>query len=264
MKKIIIFCIVFSLFLTYFTSNIQALEPVDPGAPSLSPTSTPFENPKGFENAPLPGINCGISNSNTAKCCVFPPPPKAEITKQNSVFDPVFDILNGILAAVVQPAITGIYEIGTSNLNKEPCVQGFPSTPGNIENPSCICIDEKKSAITALETLCKANPTEEAACVSCIRDEGGILTGLGCIRADFKGFVEDVILRIGVGVAGGTSLLCILFAAFQMQTSGGNAEKLKKAQELLTNCITGLMVIIFSTLILKIIGADILRIPGFK
>jgi hypothetical protein len=77
-------------------------------------------------------------------------------------------------------------------------------------------------------------------------------------------FITQKILGTGVGVAGGISMLCIMFAAFQMQTSSGNAEKIKKAQELLTNCITGLMVIIFSVLILKIIGIDILKLPGFR
>ena len=49
-----------------------------------------------------------------------------------------------------------------------------------------------------------------------------------------------------------------------MQTSQGNPEKLKKAQEMLTSCIMGLMLIIFSVLILRLIGVDILKIPGFN
>ena len=84
------------------------------------------------------------------------------------------------------------------------------------------------------------------------------------MSANLQEFIEKTILGTGVGLGGGISLLCIMFSAFQMQTSAGNAEKLKKAQELLTNCIIGLMVIIFSVLILKIIGVDILRIPGFN
>ena len=39
---------------------------------------------------------------------------------------------------------------------------------------------------------------------------------------------------------------------------------LKKAQELITSCIMGLMLIIFSIFILRLIGVDILKIPGFE
>jgi len=48
-----------------------------------------------------------------------------------------------------------------------------------------------------------------------------------------------------------------------MQSSQGNPEKLKKAQEMITSCIMGLMLIIFSVFILKLIGVNILKIPGF-
>jgi len=49
-----------------------------------------------------------------------------------------------------------------------------------------------------------------------------------------------------------------------MQSSQGNPEKLKKSQDMITSCIMGLMLIIFSIFILKLIGVDILKIPGFS
>jgi hypothetical protein len=69
---------------------------------------------------------------------------------------------------------------------------------------------------------------------------------------------------MGIGLAGGVAMLCIMYSAFRMQTSQGNPEAIKKAQETLTSCITGLVLIIFSVLILRIIAQDILRIPGFN
>ena len=79
-----------------------------------------------------------------------------------------------------------------------------------------------------------------------------------------KRFIEETIFGLGIGLAGMVSLLCIIYAAFTMQSSQGNPEKIKKAQELLTSCIMGLILIIFSVFILRLIGVSILRIPGFS
>ena len=46
-------------------------------------------------------------------------------------------------------------------------------------------------------------------------------------------------------------------------TSQGNPEAVKAAQEMIVSAVTGLLFIIFSYVILQIIGADILGIPGF-
>jgi uncharacterized membrane protein YidH (DUF202 family) len=86
---------------------------------------------------------------------------------------------------------------------------------------------------------------------------------VGCVKSNVGSFIQDTLLGWGVGIAGGVSMLCIMYAAFMMQTSGGEAEKIKKAQQLMTSCITGLMIIIFSVFILQLIGVKILRIPGF-
>jgi hypothetical protein len=146
-----------------------------------------------------------------------------------------------------------------------PCSNGSPSTPGDQNSPSCICLTAPTPVpISALAPLCDkmTNSSERGRCLSCSQSKGGVWTSIGCFNGNVSLFIGHL-LEMGISMAGGISLLCIMFSAFQMQTSSGNPEKIKKAQELLTNCITGLMVIIFSVLILKIIGVDILRIPGF-
>jgi hypothetical protein len=67
-----------------------------------------------------------------------------------------------------------------------------------------------------------------------------------------------------LSIAAFIAIGCIIYAAVQIQLSQGDAEKLKKARETLTSCILGFMLIIFSVFILRVIGVDILQIPGFS
>lgn len=90
-----------------------------------------------------------------------------------------------------------------------------------------------------------------------------INTAIGCISAkDAGGFVGEL-FKLGIGIAGGIAMLLILFGGFQVLTSAGNPEHLNAGKELISSAITGLLMIIFSTFLLKVIGVDILCIPGF-
>ena len=209
---------------------------------------------------------CGDATSTTDnKCCnkslISATDDIALKNNLGGTWDVVWIPVDQAMKAITRPFNQKIYDLVGTAL--KPCSYGTASTPGDINDPSCICIEDKNTLLKAVP-LCNPlqNSTEKNSCMSCFV-LGGIWTTLGCIQPDMRSFIQDTILRVGISIAGGVSLLCIMFAAFQMQTSAGNAEKVKKAQELLTNCITGLMVIIFSMLILKIIGVDILKIPGF-
>jgi len=228
-------------------------------------------------------MSCGIaSDPSKNKCCNVPKPILVFPNTGNAVFDEVSKFVNGVKDAIIAPFFSSFAGTVTSAIGT-PCYEGVPSVPGyratvevgnqtvgvntstiGVGSSNCICIPNPKTDLSSLAPFyfCTPRATDRAACSACL-GSGGIWTGLGCVQSSVQSFIQDTLLKLGIGLAGGISLLCIMFAAFQMQTSGGNAEKLKKAQELLTNCITGLMVIIFSTLILKIIGVDILKIPGF-
>lgn len=93
--------------------------------------------------------------------------------------------------------------------------------------------------------------------------KGSINTALGCIPYETKGFTS-ALLTFLAGTAGAISLVIMLVATFQIMTGGDNAEAVKKGKELFTGAITGLLFIIFSATILKIIAGDIIQLPGFK
>jgi len=92
---------------------------------------------------------------------------------------------------------------------------------------------------------------------------GSIRTAIGDIDPrNLQGFIQSL-LGIAFGVAGGIAFLLMLFGSFQIMTSSGNPEKMKSGSELITSALTGLLFIIFSVFILKLIGVTILDIPGF-
>ncbi len=105
--------------------------------------------------------------------------------------------------------------------------------------------------------------TIKTQCLQCMDNTGNIWTAIGCIDPSAKGLISKF-LPFGIGVAGGIAILLILFGALQMMMSSGNPEKLNAGKELVGAAITGLLFIIFSVFILRLVGVDILKIPGFK
>ncbi len=89
---------------------------------------------------------------------------------------------------------------------------------------------------------------------------GSIDTAIGCVPIDKPENFTTFILGWAVGIAGGVGLLLIIYSAFQITTSSGDPKKLQAGQELLTATITGMLLIIFSVFLLRIIGVNILGI----
>lgn len=88
-----------------------------------------------------------------------------------------------------------------------------------------------------------------------------ILSSLGIIGTDPAKFIEKI---FGVMLAAGGAIALILFmrAGYRIMTSRGNPEGIKEGREQIVAAIVGLMFIIFSFVILQVIGVDLLRLPG--
>ena len=91
----------------------------------------------------------------------------------------------------------------------------------------------------------------------------GIDTAIGCIPVSNTNEFISFILGWAIGIGGGVAFLLILLAGFQITTSSGDPKKMQAGRELLTAAITGLLLLIFSVFILRVIGVDILGIPEF-
>lgn len=232
---------------------------------------------------PIPGINCGIASKADINVCCSSPVDSWEITfnfpekiKDLPVIGKVVASVEGMAEFVSNTLInempfplvghfTPLPTVGKikDSLKEIPlCVEGNPV--GDPIAGTCVCQTTESGSLYILKKNCKniSSSDEEDRCENCF-DKGGVWTGLGCVQASLSTFIKETLLGWGIGLAGITALLCIIYSAFQLQTSQGNPEKIKKAQELLTSCIMGLMLIIFSIFILKLIGVNILKIPGF-
>lgn len=250
---------------------------------------------------PQPGTNCGVGldsdeyspgNPEHQKynCCYSNVADALNIDASSfgglpaaSLIGPVIDFVNGRIdsfpffllpnaIAEKLPSIGGIKKILKSDV--KPCLP--PANPvGTIDSNECYCRLNVTQSLTSIVRLCDniKNETEKNDCQSCLGYDpekktyskgSGIWTAIGCIKTTFSSFIQETLFGLGIQLAGIVSLLCIIYAAFTMQTSMGNPEKIKKAQQLLTSCITGLLLVIFSVFILRLIGVNILKIPGFQ
>lgn len=87
-------------------------------------------------------------------------------------------------------------------------------------------------------------------------------TAVGPISTDPVAFVRSIFTLV-LGISGGVALILIIISGYKFLVSAGNPETIKEATGQLTSAIIGLLFIIFSFVILEVIGVDILRIPGF-
>jgi hypothetical protein len=173
--------------------------------------------------------------------------------------------LPSLFARIFNPIISRVSHLPSNFFHLEKrgyCVSGYPSN--ELDPERCTCVSSSNLSAAKLCGVLSSNSEQNQCFNKCMKDGQGVWTALGCVSSDLSTVIKEKVFGWGVGLAGIISLFCIIYAAFQIQTSSGNAEKVKKAQELLTSCIMGLMLIIFSVFILKLIGIDILKIPGFS
>ncbi len=219
----------------------------------------------------VPGINCGIAGDiSTNKCCApFSWDSIKNLADASPDFGSPWRVLRDLAYGAAKEFTKGLTDPIDEYQKKilVPCEIGTKSTddPADI---NCRCLMTTTPTPGPIETLNKfcenqTSSNDKSNCGSCITG-GGVWTGIGCVQGSVSGFVGQTVFGWGIGLAGGFSLLCIIYAAFMMQSSEKKKEKLKKAQEMITSCIMGLMLIIFSVFILKLIGVNILKIPGFN
>jgi hypothetical protein len=88
-------------------------------------------------------------------------------------------------------------------------------------------------------------------------------TALGDIPTDATAFASRV-LGIGIGIAGGIALILMVYGSIRVLTSSGDPKRVGEGREIIVAAVTGLLFLIFSVLILRFIGAQILPFDPFN
>lgn len=92
--------------------------------------------------------------------------------------------------------------------------------------------------------------------------DGYIDTALGCLPYERTEFIMSL-LRFLVGIAGAIALVVMLVATVMIMTAAGDTKKTQSGRDLFFSAVTGLLFLVFAVSLLRIFGADILRLPGF-
>ncbi len=146
-----------------------------------------------------------------------------------------------------------------------PCGNGTVCQEGNTANSQTqtksICSPlgnpvPKQGSEFIRNDLCPASKIKDGKCTA-------IPSGLGVDLPTNVGGLVNKLLGIFLGVVGGLAILIIIFSGYRLMTSQGNPEKIQGARETLTSAIVGFLFVIFSLVILQVIGYNILSIPGF-
>lgn len=85
---------------------------------------------------------------------------------------------------------------------------------------------------------------------------------LGCLSTQSDLFIKSI-LSIVFGVAGGIAFLVVVFGSITVLTASGDPTRLQNGKDMITSSIFGILLIIFSVFLLRVVGVDILQLPGF-
>lgn len=175
--------------------------------------------------------------------------------------------------------IDGARKVNVSSGQQEINIgSGYPRGPHNVQiigdviggtPPRCtavnFCIE---TCLTSTPTPTTPLPTPIPPPPPCAEGElvNGVCkkvpTAIGNIPTNPEGLV-NFLLKFILGISGGIAILLIIYGGYRLMTSQGNPEAIQGAKETITSAVVGLLFIIFSLVLLQIIGVDILRIPGF-
>ncbi len=73
--------------------------------------------------------------------------------------------------------------------------------------------------------------------------------------------IATAFLNLGLGVAGGLAFLLMVLGSYRIIFAAGNPDSLQHGREIITAALVGLIVIIFSIFILRLIGVGVLGLP---
>ena len=251
-----------------------------------------------IERQGIPGNYCSLpfdvlteKESNQIICTLTTSNPTNEVTdvKINGTISPSgkyrFSVKNikdsspfNVTSGNITEQNLGKFNPGSYTISLQKDVAKFDSSTGSVnsfwETTNCnlsLAVRLEKdlkspqastSTGNAAGAVCTGSSCTSAGGEKCKDGSTGIQTAIGCIHTDPFTFIKDSFTFL-LGIGGGIAFLFMLLGAFQMITSAGNPDSISAGKDRFTSAIIGLLFVIFSVLLLQIIGAGILKIPGF-
>jgi hypothetical protein len=83
------------------------------------------------------------------------------------------------------------------------------------------------------------------------------------MNTDPAAFITNI-FGILLSISGGVGALLVIRAGYRIMISQGKPEQLQQGRDDLVAAIVGMLFLIFSFVVLQVIGVDILHLPGFK
>ena len=126
-------------------------------------------------------------------------------------------------------------------------------------------VQATNSAYIVCEQIPNSLP-QKGACQTCAGsidgEPQGMWTAIGCVPTNIQNMMK-IAIYLGISISGGIGMVSLITAGFLYSISSGDPKRTTQAQELMTSTVIGLLFIIFSVTILKFIGSDLMKIPGF-
>lgn len=148
------------------------------------------------------------------------------------------------------------------------CPSTNPTPPSNWE--SCVkCLYPNASTNPQVKDTLKVDPATNVVPTSL---PGFQYTMIGCLGTNLGGFqksgaaagVVQTLLNMLFSIAGGLSLLFVLYGAFLLSTSQADPAKLNHGKKVVMGAIVGLIFALLAVFLVNFIGGTVLQIPGFK
>jgi len=226
-----------------------------------------------FARQMMPGLDCGLAGGENGidACCYNQTEGLPDLPGQDILSH--FPFVGGPIKKY-EETDRSFQKLQEDYNNNLPCLYGEANSdpaqgkctcvlPQSVSGQSLTTNSAQTDRLSAMCGVYKfENSSEASACVDCATTQNGYWSGLGCIPLDPSTFISAWILKIGIGFGGLFALLCIIYSAIRIQVSRGEAESIQKARENITSCVIGLILIIFSVFILRLIGVQVLGLPG--
>lgn len=159
-------------------------------------------------------------------------------------------VVDRVTMAIVAERPFGVSGSPTELECGDPC----PANSACSDTASALCPCSCPCAWTGAEWACGGVPTPTPTPAPI---PGCIDTALGCIPVDAKGLAQWFSV-FGIGLAGAFTVILLMIGGFKTMMSGGDKFALQEGKDQITAAITGLLLVIFSVTILRIVGFSVL------